>query len=104
MRATDMPAVLALADFAPLVGAGFTLHSFSGDTLPLTLVEAQPLTEHPGAPRPPFALLFQGPAAPLLPQAVYAVAHPALGAGPLEIFLVPVAGGPAGIRYEAVFN
>ncbi len=92
-----------LAQFTPLLGQGFELPLASDDgTLQLSLVEAQALAPLPGAPRAPFSLVFEGPAEPQLPQATYALAHRALG--PLDIFLVPVARSPAGIRYEAVFN
>ena len=52
--------------------------------------------------RVPFALLFHGPAAPILPQAMYRFEHPALP--PLDIFIVPI--GPEGdaMRYEAIFS
>lgn len=94
--------MLTLEHFAPLQGQRFELHAEDLAATELALVEAQALTAHPGALRAPFSLVFEGPAEPLLPQATYGLAHPALG--PLDIFLVPVARGPAGIRYEAVFN
>jgi hypothetical protein len=94
--------MLTLAQFAPLQGQHFELRAEGRAAAALALVEAQALTAHPGALRAPFSLVFEGPAEPLLPQATYGLAHPVLGA--LDIFLVPVARGPAGIRYEAVFN
>ncbi len=93
-----------LAQFAGLVGAGFSLHGATDAPLVVTLVEASALPEHPGALRAPFSLLFEGPAQPLLPQATYGLAHAALGPAPLDIFLVPVSRSPLGTRYEAVFN
>lgn len=93
-----------LAQFAGLVGAGFVLHGATDAPLAVTLVEANPLPAHPGALRAPFALLFEGPAQPLLPQATYGLAHAALGPAPMDVFLVPVSRSPAGLRYEAVFN
>lgn len=98
---TTLP-ILSLAQFTPLHGPGFELLADDDSTLQLSLVEAQALALHPGAPRAPFSLIFEGPAEPQLPQATYALAHPALGS--LDIFLVPVARSPAGFRYEAVFN
>jgi hypothetical protein len=48
-----------------------------------------------------FRLLFAGPPDPLLPQAIYAMKR---GEETLEIFIVPIAREPDGIRYEAIFN
>ena len=94
--------MLTLADFSPLQGGRFDLNAGDDGWVPLALIEANALTPHPSAVRAPFSLVFEGPAQPLLPQATYGLAHPTLG--PLDIFLVPVARSPAGIRYEAVFN
>ena len=100
--ADTRPQLLALAHFSPLLGQPFDLHLDAVTALPVALVEAQALTSHPGALRAPFTLVFEGPTEPELAQATYGIAHPALGT--LDIFLVPVARSPAGIRYEAVFN
>ena len=94
--------MLTLQDFVPLQGGHFELDSGDQGLLPFSLIETLALTPHPSAVRAPFSLVFEGPAQPLLPQATYELAHPTLG--PLNIFLVPVARSPAGIRYEAVFN
>lgn len=50
----------------------------------------------------PFSLVLAGPRAPLLPQATYALRHPALGA--VEVFLVPIGQDAESTRYEATFN
>lgn len=50
----------------------------------------------------PFSLVLAGPRAPLLPQATYALRHPALGA--IEVFLVPIGQDADATRYEATFN
>ncbi len=94
--------MLKLQDFSPLRGDHFELNACDQGLLAVSLVEAHALTSHPSALRASFSLVFEGPAQPLLPQATYGVTHPTLGA--LDIFLVPVARSPAGIRYEAVFN
>jgi hypothetical protein len=49
-----------------------------------------------------FSLLFVAPSGPFLPQAIYPMAHPTLGA--LEIFLVPLGPRDGGNAYEAVFT
>src|SRR5690242_1635368 len=54
----------------------------------LKLVECKQLKSVPGEPREPFSLLFQGPAAPILEQKIYALENEQ--AGRIEIFLVPV--------------
>ena len=47
-----------------------------------------------------FRLEFLGPPEPVLPQAIYPFLK---GDEEYEIFIVPVAREPVGIRYEAVF-
>jgi hypothetical protein len=37
-----------------------------------------------------------------VPQAIYAMRHPTLGA--LDVFLVPIGPDAVGMRYQAVFN
>ena len=49
-----------------------------------------------------FSLLFEGPAGPLLRQAMYSMSHETLGA--VEIFIVPLAQDSEKTSYEAVFN
>jgi hypothetical protein len=68
----------------------------------MTLVEATAHARRGPNERTPFALLFHGPLAPVLPQATYRFEHPAFP--PLDIFIVPV--GPEGdrMRYEAIFG
>ncbi|HVS40436.1 MAG TPA: hypothetical protein VMS17_33065 [Gemmataceae bacterium] len=83
-------------------GTKFRLEEEPGSALELELVE---VTMMRGASDPrgrPFSLLFRGPAAPLLPQRIYAMEHERLGR--LEIFIVPIGRDAAGVRYEAVFN
>ena len=52
--------------------------------------------------RKPFALLFRGPAEPVVPQSIRPLVHDELG--DLPIFLVPVERAAEGVRYHAVFN
>jgi hypothetical protein len=83
--------------FKPLLHERFAL--VDGDSrVDLELVE---VTESaaPGAERrTQFSIVFSGPADPILPQAIYRLEHPELGA--FELFLVPIAAG----SYEAVFT
>jgi hypothetical protein len=71
-----------------------------GDGLTLRIDRVEAVA---GAPRAGggFRIEFVGPGAPLLPQATYALFR---GGETKEIFIVPVAREPGGIRYEAVFN
>ncbi len=70
---------------------------FRLDSRPVELVE---VTEMPGegGSRAPFSLVFKGGPDPPLPQRIYRVEHPEIGA--MDIFLVPIAPD----RYEAVFT
>lgn len=96
-----MPAELTLDTFAPAVGDAFTVGGEEGDKIELVLVEAARKDAGPHAPRPPFSLLFHGPADPLLPQATYRFEHGALGT--MEIFIVPLGRDEHGAVYEAFF-
>jgi hypothetical protein len=92
---------LTVEDFTPYVDTRFVV---AGGGFMLELVLAEAVARGQGRPegRAPFILLFQGPLAPILPQATYRFEHQDLAA--LEIFIVPV--GPEGdrMRYEAIFN
>ena len=95
---------LTVDAFAPLVGDGFALDDEGAGRLVLELLEARAIEAGApagGAARVPFSLLFRGPGEPVLPQRIYSLRHDALGA--LEIFIVPVARQPDGMRYEAIF-
>jgi hypothetical protein len=64
----------------------------------LQLIEVTELGSTTPGRRTQFSLVFRGPPQPLLPQRIYRLEHPELGA--FELFLVPIA--PA--TYEAVFT
>ncbi len=90
---------LSIDDFAPHVGTPYEVEAGSG-TVSLTLNEARPLPQSvrdAGS----FALLFRGPADPLLPQGIYTFRR---GEAVEEIFITPVARDQSGTEYEAVFN
>ena len=88
--------------FAPHVGEVFEV-VFSDGRLPLTLADTRSLgTVYPGAKREPFALTFHGAPTLRLPQHIYRLEHPALGA--MEIFLVQTGADAAAAQIEAVFN
>jgi uncharacterized protein DUF6916 len=96
-----MTTELSLETFAPAVGETFTVGEEGGTTVDLLLVEATSQSGGQPGSRPPFSLLFQGPAEPFLPQATYRFEHPSLGV--LGIFIVPLGRDEHGTTYEAFF-
>lgn len=87
---------LRLCDFQP----GSVYDVGAGDTLVrLTVDKAQELSDS-GREGGSFRLEFLGPSEPILPQATYPFAS---GEAEHEIFIVPLASGAHGVRYEAVF-
>jgi hypothetical protein len=98
---------LSASSFAPAVGDTFTVDAEDAGQLELELLESRlhdpdaPAEDASGA-RAQFTLTFRGPADPLLPQRIYHLEHPSLGA--LEIFIVPIAHDESGTTYEAIFT
>lgn len=94
---------LVLEDFSDKLGEDFVIGSLNVPAIPLSLVEAVPLPNRlrPGV-RPPFSLIFFGKDPRVLPQRIYRLEHPALGA--VDIFLVPVGRNGQGVNYQATFN
>ena len=99
---------LTLETFAPLVGQKFKLTLPDSQAVDLELVYVEELPtgrKRRNAPEPvrkPFSLFFTGE--PKLPQAMYPIQHEALGADPVQIFIVPVGKVEGGFEYEAVFT
>ncbi len=93
----------SLDRFEPLLGEPFNISDGSG-ALVATLIEATNLREAQGAGRRSrqFSLVWRGPPDAVLPQRIYTVQHPAVGA--MELFLVSIKAGADGARYEAVFT
>ena len=90
-------------EFGPLVGDRFALDAGEEGNVELELTAAVPSRNPaPEGARHPFTLTFVGPSEPLLPQRIYRLGHPDLGA--LEIFIVPIGRDEAGTTYEAVFS
>jgi hypothetical protein len=93
--------------FSDHVGSGFTLgaagEGSEGMTLPVHLTSADAVGNGPAdGGRAPFSLMFSGPPEPIVPQGIYRLSHPELGA--LDLFLVPLAPDEDGARYQAVFT
>jgi hypothetical protein len=93
-------------DFAPHRGSSFELRASDALRVALELVEVLPRSQASGPRgegRGAFSLLFAaGAGAPTLPQRLYRLEHPSLGA--LELFLVPIGPKNGAMQYEAVFT
>jgi hypothetical protein len=50
----------------------------------------------------PFSILLRGPAEPVLPQGIFRLEHPRLGAA--DVFFVPIGRDDRGTAYEAIFS
>ena len=78
----------------------------TGAGIDLELLEVDDLTavarNVPSDARTPFSLIFRGPAEPAVSQGIRPLEHDELGT--LEIFVVPIALEPDGMRYQAVFS
>ena len=86
--------------FRSRIGQTFRL-SWKGEHLSMNLREVMPLGSslRKGGS---FAVYFDGPEAPVLPQAIYRLQ--AECGSVLDIFMVPIARTAGGIRYEAIFT
>jgi hypothetical protein len=106
---------LTAADFRGAIGGQFLLTAGPSGNGPAAPVEVAlvEVSEHASAAsgnfRAPFSLLFHGPLAPVMPQAIYRLDNEQLGA--LELFIVPIGPEPAPVgqaptamRYEVVFG
>jgi hypothetical protein len=89
-------------DFAKHEGETFLLPELGVDFSLILQTAAILGHHHPGAKREAFSLLFRGPAGCRLPQRIYRLEHPSIGA--IEIFLTQVAGSPQGSEFEAIFT
>ncbi len=96
---------LKASDFSPCLNQRFLIHLKGQDPLVTELVEVRDLVPADDDPdrRPPFSLVFRGPAAAALSQSVFRVENETLGA--LDLFLVTI--GPDKenrLLHEAVFT
>ncbi|HEU0135116.1 MAG TPA: hypothetical protein VFR28_09855 [Allosphingosinicella sp.] len=90
---------LRLDEIKEREGESFELLLDSG-SVDLVLAKVQPLPPS-GREAGAFTLTWKGPPEPVLPQAIYTFRK---GEERFEIFIVPLARDPDGMRYEAVFN
>ena len=87
-------------DFTELAPGGLVIEH-EGGNVALTVVETHDLPS-PSPRAAPFSVVLEGPATPLLPQAIYPMLHPRHGR--LDLFVVPIARDAAHVRYEVIFN
>jgi hypothetical protein len=88
-------------EFAKRVNSVCRVHHGSS-SVEMHLLECRKLNSPPrSGHREPFALLFRGPKAPVLPQRIYQFDFEDLG--PVEMFIVPIGPDDSGMRYEAIF-
>ena len=90
-------------DFAACLEQSFTIDDEAAGSVEVELikVELRGAFDPDTQSRPPFSIVFLGKSEPLLPQGIYRMRHPRLGA--MELFVVPVGVDAKGVRYEAVF-
>ncbi len=94
---------LTADDFRPILHQQFTIRLGDGSDYPLELIQFSEGGEA-SAPerRRPFSLVLRNPRSDkYLPQRIYRLEHPALGA--LEVFVVPLGPHPDGMHYEIIF-
>ena len=106
-----MQDILTGANFSKYLDQTFQIVFDDHDPIPLQLREVQmtklsPLDVRnrytPEERRPPFSLLFRGPAQIILPQRLYRFDHTEMGA--FDMFIVPIGADTDGVTYEAVFT
>lgn len=95
-----MSDVLTIAHFENLLKSEFEIISLD-PKMSMTLIEVskKAMGDREGGA---FAVLWQGPKEPLLPQSTQKIAHPELGEH--DIFIVPVSQLDDATQYEAIFT
>jgi hypothetical protein len=88
--------------FAGHEGEAFPIRLDDGSALETRLQSARTWGSGSDGHRVPFTLTFVGPMQPVLPQRIYRLEHPEVGA--FDLFLVPVGPNAQGMQYEAVFT
>ncbi len=78
----------------------FHLHSEGSEPVDLTLAQVGDLKTTKR--QEVFSIVFRAPSDRVLPQHIYCLEHPTMGA--FDLFLVPIEKNKEGVFYEAVFN
>jgi hypothetical protein len=89
-----------LETFSGRIGEAFRVRPDASVSLDFELISATGLGDRSGGR--PFSIVFRGPNDVPLPQRIYSMEHPHIGA--FDLFLVPIGPDGKGMRYEAVFN
>lgn len=99
----NMPPVLDVAFFKPLLNQNFNIQLQNNTTLVVRLIEVTPTPQYnTDTSRESFAIVFRGPRDISIPQGMYSLEHET--AETIEIFLVPIGPDEKGMCFEAVFN
>jgi hypothetical protein len=102
MEAYDISQIAA-GDFLPHVGQPVTIHFAQDFSLSSTILKVTELNSYTPLERGPFSVEFQTAGETrAIAQGIYRLVHPA--GKYMDIFLVPIAHDPNGMRYEAVFS
>ncbi len=88
--------------FSPQLNTTFLFFPAPAQTLELKLVEVTSEAGQKTENGERFSLVFRGPLATFLPQAIYKVEHSEIGA--FDLFIVPIRRDAEGFYYEAIFN
>jgi hypothetical protein len=88
------------ATFSEELNTKFRVRQPESSVLELELVKVEELGESPMQER--FSIIFRGPLDQAVGQGLYTFEHDRLGT--FDMFIVPVARGEDGMRYEAAFN
>lgn len=86
--------------FAEGLGSSFVLKAANDQSVEVELIEVTPARESPH--QVSFSMLFRLPADYSSEQGLYDLEHETLGS--MQLFLVPMAPDPKGMRLEAVVN
>jgi len=92
---------LKVEDFLPLVGQSLDVE-FGAQRTPLEIKEASTINSPSPRATPAFHVVMRSRSNWRVPQGIFRLHHPALGA--LDIFTVPIGPDGQGFCYEIVFN
>ncbi len=95
-------ATFSIETFQQALHKPCALHRPEGGPAACVLIEVTRLHESNDQASKQFSVIWRGPAAPILPQSIYAVEMP--DGERYDLFRVPVGKDKEGILYEAVFT
>lgn len=91
-------------DFEPRVDETFEIEVAEGEPIAVELIEVQALVpaDDEADRRPPFSLIFRGPADAPLAQGIFKLRNDAMGE--LKLFMVTIGPDKEGLRHEVIFT